>query len=404
MNHLNLSGQPLRLGLVIGRYDAEGGGAERATDRLARWLIQQNIEVHLLARSFRGEPIGATCHAIDPEKGSLKGERQRFAEVAERTLRALNLDLIHDMGDGWYSDLFMPHHGTRRGGFVRNSALLPAFVRPMRNLISEWLPRYRDFWEVERRQYDWRERPDRPRTIYIALSEMVATHMTEYYQVPRERIRIVPNGVDTNAFRMASPEEPARLRLRREWQADDQTTVFLLVAHNFRLKGLDAALAALARLRRHGERCQLVVVGNGWAAPYRMLARQWRIDDAVIFAGNQPCVEAYYAACDVYLQPTFYDPCSLVVLEAMACGRPVVTTKWNGAAELLGNLSQSLVIPDPSDLNALTASMHRLLNPKLRGEIGRTVRLQAEKYTLTRQAEALLAIYAETARRQRRAA
>ena len=69
--------------------------------------------------------------------------------------------------------------------------------------------------------------------------------------------------------------------------------------------------------------------------PYRRLARSLGIAQTVHFLGFHSDIRECYAASDFFVLPTYYDPCSLVVLEALACGLPVITTLQNGAGELI---------------------------------------------------------------------
>ena len=78
-----------------------------------------------------------------------------------------------------------------------------------------------------------------------------------------------------------------------------------------------------------------------------------------------------YFAADFFVHPTFYDPCSLVVLEALACGLPVITTRYNGAAEVLHPPREGFVIDDPHDLDQLAGAMKQLLDPARRAACAR---------------------------------
>ncbi|QDU59826.1 Lipopolysaccharide core biosynthesis protein RfaG [Planctomycetes bacterium Pan216] len=382
----------MRIALVIGRYNATGGGAERWTDRHARWLLAHGHDVHLVSGGFSGLPEGATAHEVTVARRCAK-PRLAFAEKAEEIVRRGSFDVVHDMGDGWTSDLFMPHHGTRRGGFEQNSLLVPRWLRPTRGLARQLLPRYREFDELESRQYE----PVAGR-LFVALSHMVREHMMGYYGVAEEQIRIVPNGVDPNRFH---PDEhgETRARMRRELAVED-AVVYLLIAHNFRLKGLDPLLEALATLRSRGRSAVVVVVGAGRVAPYQRMADRLGILDAVRFAGSRDDALPYYQAADVYVQPTYYDPCSLVVLEALACGLPVVTTRHNGAGELMEPGVSGAVIETPTDVRGLAEAMDSFHEEEVRRVASVAARCNALENTIDHNAERLLSLYGDVAGRR----
>ena len=282
------------------------------TDRHARYLIRQGFDVHLVAREFQNPPEGATCHPVSVRRGV--GLRLRWGAAIEKFVNREKFDIVHDMGEGWTSDLFMPHHGTRVAGFEQNVRMLPRIVQPIQQGFHRWLPRYREFAELERRQYAL-ERP----THFIALSQMVRKHMQHYLHIPDARIDVIYNGVDTDRFR------PGRNRVVRENLGWSDRIIFLLVAHNFRLKGLDALASDRTTIFARKRKNWTCRSRRGKQRPFERLARQLRCEDHIRFIGNQRNPIPYYQAADVYVQPTYYDPCSLVALEALACGLPVIT-------------------------------------------------------------------------------
>src|SRR5207253_416613 len=117
-----------------------------------------------------------------------------------------------------------------------------------------------------------------------------------------------------------------------------------------------------ARLPRR-EPFRLAVVGKQPEGGLRRLAGRLGVADRVRFAGFVPDVRDALFAADLLVHPTFYDPCSLVVLEALACGLPAVTSAHNGAAELLDPSCEDLVVRDPHDHDELARAVARLLEP-----------------------------------------
>ena len=366
----------MRIALVIESLDAARGGAEQWTSQYARWLVAAGHEVHVVASHF-GEhvPAGVVAHRIERT-----GTRVEFAAAAERALEALAVDITHDMGSGWQCHLFQPHGGSRTAAFEQNLLLLPRWLRLLKRHVSRYLPRYQEFQRLMMGQYMAEDR------IFIALSRMVARDFERFHGVRRSQIRIVYNGVDTERF---SPDHRVQYRqvVRDELGVGDNEVLLLIVAHNFRLKGVPALLATVERLRSDGCRVKLAVVGGkrscGSGRP------------GVIFVGAAEDTVPYYAAADVYVQPTFYDPCSLVVLEAWASGLPVVTTRYNGAAELMASGAEGTILDDPANVDELCAALRPLLDPAVRAPMSAAARNLALCHTLDRNARDLLGVYEE---------
>src|SRR5205807_2292297 len=155
----------------------------------------------------------------------------------------------------------------------------------------------------------------------------------------------------------------------------------------YRLKGLDPLLRSVARLRARSEYrdasrlFRLVVAGNPNTRKYQNLARALRIHDHVRFVGHMTDMKNAYFAADFLVHPTFYDPCSLVVLEALACGLPVITSRYNGASELLQPPRDGYVIDDPHDHAQLAACMEQFLDPGRRNAGSEAARRTAMAWT-----------------------
>jgi UDP-glucose:(heptosyl)LPS alpha-1,3-glucosyltransferase len=376
----------MRIALAIESLDAARGGAEQWTSQYARWLVAAGHEVHVVASHF-GErvPAGVVAHQIEKPR-----TRVEFAAAAERELEALAVDIAHDMGSGWHCHLFQPHGGSRTAAFEQNLLLLPRWLRPLKRHISRYLPRYDEFQRLMMGQYMAEDR------IFIALSRMVARDFERFHGVRRSQIRIVYNGVDTERF---SPDHRVQYRqlVREELGVGDNETLLLIVAHNFRLKGVPALVAAVERLRREGATVKLAVVGGKRRS-------RGHSHPGVMFVGPAKDTVPYYAAADVYVQPTFYDPCSLVVLEAWASGLPVITSRYNGAAELMKPGIEGLIIADPANVDELCASLRPLLDPVVRLPMSAAARHLALRHTLGHNARDLLAVYEEVLALRRRAA
>ena len=80
------------------------------------------------------------------------------------------------------------------------------------------------------------------------------------------------------------------------------------------------------------------------------------------FAGATSDPYAFYKSADFFVLPTKHDPCSLVVLEALAMGVPVISTVFNGACEIMRGGKAGVVLDDPADLSALAAAMESMLD------------------------------------------
>jgi UDP-glucose:(heptosyl)LPS alpha-1,3-glucosyltransferase len=318
-----------------------------------------------------------------------------LAKAAEAKLRTLKLDLIHDMGLGWYCDVFQPHGGCWTAITRQKLLLVPPWLRPIKRHVDPWLSRYRQLQMLAHRQADAENQ------ILLAISQKVADEFHLYHHLPPGRIRVVYNGVDVERF---SPSRRAEFRrsMRQRLGIENDTALALAVAHNFQLKGVPTLLRAMEILAPKRLPLHAVVVGGKWFRSWQYWAKARRLP--VTFVGPQGDTVPFYAAADMLVHPSFYDSCSLVLLEAAASGLPLLVSRENGAAELLTDGVEGLLLDDPADAERLAARMESLLDASLRQRMGDAARQLASQHTLERNCEEILAIYNQFAQSRRLAA
>lgn len=373
----------MNIGLVIHHFDPNRGGVEQWSWQFAKFAVAAGHRLHVVAAGFNEtcRSLGITCHNV-PAKGA------KFPEAAAQRLNGLTLDVVHDTGVGWHCDVFQPHGGSRQASFEQNLLLLPPALRSWKRLLAPLLPRYRQLKELSARQCaaDGRK--------IVAISEMVKRDLQRFDQVPEEQLRLVYNGVDLKRFQPPAAESDDRLAMRTRLGVTDQV-VMLIVAHNFRLKGVPALLRAMRRLVSQGERVHLVIAGGRRLAPWSRRVESAGLARHVTFLGSIKDPVPWYHAADIYVQPTLYDPCSLVVLEALACGLPVVTSRFNGAGELMQPGVHGHVLEDPQDDAALASCLRSMLDPRVRKEMSEAALSMIAEHPLERNCEEMLQVYAD---------
>ncbi len=382
------------------------GGCETYIIDLARRLLAEGHQVHLYACRWEepAMPPGIHYHRLPAVGGPRFLRHGRFAAVCEQALRAGDHDVSLGFNKTWGQDILYPQGGLHAASFDHN---LAKYGRPwLRRLVAcgkHFDPAHRAFLRLERRQY-----LTDPRPLIVVNSYMVRRHFQEYYGIPPDQVFVVRSAIDPQRF--GEKDRPRRrLDSRRGWGIDPEETVGLFAAMNYRLKGLEPLLYAVSLLcrmpeyRAAAQRFRLVVAGHPRFGRYERLAGQLGIGDRVRFIGHCPDMKNAYFAADFLVHPTFYDPCSLVVLEALACSLPVITSRANGASELLHPLQEGYVIDDPHRHEHLAWSIGQLLDPDRRNAYAQAARRTALQWTFDHHFRALMQVFERAAARKRAA-
>jgi UDP-glucose:(heptosyl)LPS alpha-1,3-glucosyltransferase len=360
----------MKLALVHKRFDRLGG-AEWDCYESARQLAARGHDVHLVVGECRtAVPDGITVHRVPVVRAGQIAKLLSFAFLAPAVWRRVGADVVIGYGRTVGHDLFRASGGCHRQYLVDLAAEGGALEAG-----RQWMSPYEHaMLAIERRQY----RPGSARVI-LAVSELARREiLATYPRVPPATVAVLPYGVDVARF---DPANRARhgAAIRRELGLSPEHPVVLTVGTGFRRKGVGVLLEIWKRAAPAG--AALVVAGNDQhLAAWRRAARG--IDAPVVFTGPRADVERLYAAADLFVLASVQEAFGMVVLEALAAGLPVVTSRMAGAAELLTGALARLVVDDPRDPTALAAAIARGLAPDARADLGRAARAVAETHRL----------------------
>jgi UDP-glucose:(heptosyl)LPS alpha-1,3-glucosyltransferase len=329
------------------------GGAETTLGYLVRGLAAagQIVTVYGTDRKPQAQAaLGPNVRYVQvPVWGGKTLRVLSFALNSRRLLRQVRGQVVFSLERVLAPQVYRAGDGCHREWLTRRAPYLSPLVRAAQRLS----PFHRVMLLMERGLFT---SPGLKRV--IANSQQVRDEVIRHYNVEAGRIRVIYNGLDRGRFHPLEPR--AQAELRRGWGVPDDTEIVLFVGSSFERKGLTYLLQAFSSLR--DKRSQLWVVGKGRLAPYQSLAERLGMAERVKFWGPAPETAPFYQAATVLALPTLYDPCSNVVLEALACGLPVVTTAANGAAELLSPGENGAILPQPDDITGLRKSLTRFLD------------------------------------------
>jgi len=365
----------LRFATAIRNFSKRKGGAERYLVDLCARMVDNGFEVHVYAEHWDEENPRMHYHRIKTIPFPKSLQLISFARKATREMKQGNYDITLGVGNTLETDILQPHGGVHWAWFWRSlrayDSLFLWTIKFLGRILSpkQWV----NGW-IEDAPYKGKNLQK-----IIAISDMVKQDILRWYGISEDRIDVIYNGVDIERFHPRNRQY--REEIRKRYGIGDEF-VILFVSNNFRMKGLRYLLEALFRLKKEGHSpFKLLILGRDRQNPYLRLAKKLGILEEVIFAGSTDEPEKYYGAADLLVHPTFYDACSLTVLEALASGLPVITTLSNGAGGIITPGQEGFLISDPQDVQILVQQVSFFLNSGVMQRASIAARRLAETYS-----------------------
>jgi glycosyltransferase involved in cell wall biosynthesis len=283
-----------------------------------------------LVRRFPGRILNALLERLSVPVELFTGRLDVFhgtCDFAPRTLRCKTVVTIHDLIPIRHPEFAPPHGAGSHRKSVSSSA--------------------------------------RSADVIIAVSHFTKAEILEVFGVPSERIRVIHNGFASSFGPMTDPEQ-----IERTKQKHGVRGPYILFVGNIEpRKNIETLVRACVELRSATEyKYSLVIAGNkDWHFPVVWeTVRKLRAEDSIIFTGtvDNDDLASLYRGAEVFAFPSLFEGFGIPVLEAMACGTPVIASNRTSIPEVAGGAA---LLVDPLDAVGMAEAMHRLLSdPALR--------------------------------------
>jgi len=354
------------------------GGVERQLAAVVPLLQARGVEPYVLTRRLRGtqrfETVGGAPVYRLPVPGPKPLASLTFTLSALPLIKRLNPDLIHA------HELISP---ATTAIAARKLFGIPVVATVHGSgLSSDVLRLKRRFLGKTRLKILCREI-----AAFCVISAVIDRELATEGVPVQKRISI-PNGVDTGRFAPLAPAQKKALRSRLALPAEARIVIF--VGRLAPEKRVDLLTGIWRSVRQAVPRALLLILGSG---PEEAGLKQ-RASDGVLFLGSQPDVTPYLQAADLFVLPSAAEGLSLALLEALACGLPVIATSVGGNPEVIRHLETGWLTP-PDDPPALTEAIVTLLeDEKLQSKLRENARAHAvQNYSLVKMADRLLDLY-----------
>lgn len=368
----------MKLALIRAKYNPFGG-AERFLNDAVAALANSDLQVKptLFTREWPEQAATTLSHQIiNPRYATSNGRDRGFGEAVCAALPAGKFDLVQSYERIACCDIYHAVDGVH-AEWLRQRRRILGSIRTLGVAIN---PRHRYVLAAERAMFT------SPRfKAAICISEMVKKDILRHFDIDAAKLHVIYSGVDTEKFSPALREE-FRGVTREKLSIPPAAPVAVFVGSGFERKGLAGFLKALA-LGKNQDQYGIVVGKDKSLARYEAMAEKLGLQQRVKFTGGVADTRPFYAASDVFVLPTIYEPFGLVCLEALACGLPVVTSTSAGAAELIKDGVNGFVC-DALDVaaiqNAIARTVDQNANAAMR-DAARDTALQFSPQTMSDQ-------------------
>ena len=367
-----------RIAIVRQKYRVDGG-AERFVDNLLGVFEQHHFDVTLVARDWNQDGSFGAIRCNPPAPGRILRD-WGFSVAVGRALRKQHFDLVQSHERLVCSsefDIYRAGDGVHREWLKQRGRIQPWYAQWATHLHPyHWYTRY-----AEKKLFE-----SSHLKAVICNSRMVRDEILNHFTISPDKLHVIYSGVDTQRFHPSVVQH--RHSIRQRYSVPEDTPLFLMVGSGFVRKGVPITIEAISTIPN----AQLMIVGKDKnMGRYHKLATQLAAG-RVHFAGVQDDVRPFYGAADALILPALYDPLPNVLLEAMACGLPVVTSTKCGGAELIeqGRCGE---VCDALDAHGLSTAINKLRDRNLSATMGRAARATIEPHSLVAMRQQLSNFY-----------
>lgn len=367
----------MKIAIIRKKYTFQGG-AETFSHALIQHLADQGHEVHIFAAKWDAPPLHGkiSFHKLHNINLTSTMRGLSFAVSAYSSLKGTHFDIIQSHDKTLLQDIYRAGDGChiewlrQRWKRIGVAGKLSIVFNPY-----HWLVLFLERCILNGHRFKK----------VIAISRLVKENILDHYAVRESDVEVVYNGADLTNFHPKN-RFLHRAALRKRYGVCEEDMVALFVGSGFERKGVRYLLDAVDKVSGP---LTVLIVGKG----PEMSFKDRHGNKRVIFCGPQKDIVPYYAASDVFVFPSIYEPFGNVHFEALASGLPVITTRLSGAAEIIEDGKDGFVVPEPERTEQIAWAIERLMDRGIRAEMSAGARKKAEEFPFSRNISETMGIY-----------
>lgn len=329
--------RPLTIGFLRRGYSSSGG-VEVYLKGLAGGLYDRGYRVILLGTDewpVEAWPGGEILRCNGKTLTTYSAEIERH-----KASSGIHFDLILSVEKVPGCDLYRTDEGLHLAWLTERASTISPWAR-----WFQWRnPKHREKLALEKQLFC----PDSTRRV-ISISEKITRDIISYYGYPLEQISMIRNGVP----QLGVPSTEERQQARKALGIFPDEKIVLFVGTGWERKGLRTAIRAVELCAKEDPMIKLLVAGKGSVRRYSSPVAR--------FLGPVKEMSIVYAAADIFITPTIFEPFSLAALEALSAGLPVITSAAAGISEVMTPGLHGEVITKSSDVAAFADALRRWL-------------------------------------------
>ncbi|MCB0350328.1 MAG: glycosyltransferase family 4 protein, partial [Bdellovibrionales bacterium] len=334
-----------RAAIVIRQLKKTTGAARNALEQVRLFhslgydvtVIGDQLDENLIKKNH------GTCITIGQFPISGIWRRKYFAWRADKICKNGQFDIVIGHGDHFQQDILVLHNLVHlQSELVEKVAVSPSYdVGIMHTNI------------IKKSAY----------RLIIANSKIMKNDLINRFHVPSEKIEICFQSYNKEQFNTKNKSEIRhkffeKLKAEHKFSPNENELIIgLITSGEFKTRGLDIALTVLAEIKKKYSFKFLVTGRDKNAQAYKDLSEELGLKENVIFLETTPDVEKYYHALDIFFLPARFETFGRSILEAMACGLPVLTSNQTGASEIL---QSKQLIKSPDDTAGWVSALEEL--------------------------------------------
>ncbi len=354
--------KPLKIAYIVRKYSTSGG-TEKHIYIISKKLAELGNKIFIICSKKETEPPNSNIHIFNlPCNFPSRIIKTFLFYFLTKKINLKNYDIVQGAGKVVKHDIY------RAGGGFHKLYLKYQKKREKYGFYDKMVI------NIEEKIFNVKNTK-----LIISVSNFIKNEIVKEFNYPKDKIIVLHNCVDIDFFKPS--DKPYKNKML--------TCIF--VANDYKLKGLKNIIEALKFI----DNVKLKIIGNDSDKPFIKFAKENKVSDKIEFFGEKKGKDLLklYNEADILIHPTYYDPFSNVCLEALSCGLPVITTKINGASEIIENFKDGIVINSPDNIDSLIDAINFFKNKNNLFNTKINARKKAEKYSIDNYVERLLDLY-----------